>query len=114
MAIIPKFDSEKPGCESPSVTLEETSGNDHSMLSGKSPQFADSQLAASEAGPIGFVPSSPEEAELSRRVNRKMDFAMLPLLSLVYLFNGLDKGNIGNAETQGMILIAVFGNASSC
>lgn len=47
---------------------------------------------------------SPEEAEISRRVNRKMDFAMLPLLSLVYLFNGLDKGNIGNAETQGMCL----------
>ncbi|UKZ96910.1 uncharacterized protein TrAFT101_011684 [Trichoderma asperellum] len=101
MATIPKFDSEKPGCESPSVTLEETSGNDHSTVFGKSPQFSDSQLAASETGPIGFVPSSPEEAELSRRVNRKMDFAMLPLLSLVYLFNGLDKGNIGNAETQG-------------
>ncbi|PTB38215.1 hypothetical protein M441DRAFT_147051 [Trichoderma asperellum CBS 433.97] len=100
MATIPKFDSEKPGCESPSVTLEETSGNDHSTVFGKSPQFSDSQLAASETGPIGFVPSSPEEAELSRRVNRKMDFAMLPLLSLVYLFNGLDKGNIGNAETQ--------------
>lgn len=47
---------------------------------------------------------SSEDAETRRRVNRKMDFAMLPLLSLVYLFNGLDKGNIGNAETQGIFL----------
>ncbi|EHK27172.1 uncharacterized protein TRIVIDRAFT_34355 [Trichoderma virens Gv29-8] len=71
-------------------------------MDGKNPEFVDSRQAAEETGPIGFVPSSPEEAELSRRVNRKMDFAMLPLLSLIYLFNGLDKGNIGNAETQGI------------
>lgn len=53
-------------------------------MSKKSPQFVDSRLAASEIGPIGFVPLSPEEAELSRRVSRKMDSAMLPLLSLIY------------------------------
>ncbi|KAF2029492.1 major facilitator superfamily transporter [Setomelanomma holmii] len=38
---------------------------------------------------------------MSRRVNRKMDIAMLPFLSLLYLFNGLDRSNVGNAETQG-------------
>jgi len=38
---------------------------------------------------------------LHRRVNLKMDLALLPLLSLLYLFNGLDRGNVGNAETQG-------------
>ena len=37
----------------------------------------------------------------SRRLNRKMDIALLPFLSLLYLFNGLDRSNIGNAETQG-------------
>jgi hypothetical protein len=30
-----------------------------------------------------------------------MDIALLPFLSLLYLFNGLDRSNIGNAETQG-------------
>ncbi|UKZ83338.1 hypothetical protein TrVFT333_011146 [Trichoderma virens FT-333] len=98
---VPKFESEKPGCESTSVTMEETPEKGYSSMDGKNPEFVDSRQAAEETGPIGFVPSSPEEAELSRRVNRKMDFAMLPLLSLIYLFNGLDKGNIGNAETQG-------------
>jgi hypothetical protein len=38
---------------------------------------------------------------IHRRINRKMDLALLPLLSLIYLFNGLDRGNVGNAETQG-------------
>ncbi|KAF1828705.1 major facilitator superfamily transporter [Decorospora gaudefroyi] len=43
----------------------------------------------------------PEEVALSRRINRKMDLALLPVLSLLYLFNGLDRSNVGNAETQG-------------
>ncbi|WYZ41132.1 hypothetical protein EsH8_V_000027 [Colletotrichum jinshuiense] len=42
-----------------------------------------------------------DEATMNRRVNRKMDIALLPLLSLLYLFNGLDRGNVGNAQTQG-------------
>ncbi|KAK2025017.1 major facilitator superfamily transporter [Colletotrichum zoysiae] len=41
------------------------------------------------------------EAAMNRRINRKMDIALLPLLSLLYLFNGLDRGNVGNAQTQG-------------
>lgn len=44
----------------------------------------------------------PEERCMSSRVNRKMDIALLPFLSLLYLFNGLDRSNVGNAETQGM------------
>lgn len=51
--------------------------------------------------PAGTVEYTAEEVALNKRVNRKMDFAMLPVLSLLYLFNGLDKGNVGNAETQG-------------
>ncbi|KAF9690641.1 hypothetical protein EKO04_011517 [Ascochyta lentis] len=37
----------------------------------------------------------------SQRVNRKIDLALLPFLSTLYLFNGLDRSNVGNAETQG-------------
>lgn len=44
---------------------------------------------------------SPDEQASSRRLNRKMDVALLPFLSLLYLLNGLDRSNIGNAETQG-------------
>ena len=58
-----------------------------------------------EAGvdtPSGLQGLTPEEVALNRRVSLKMDLSMLPLLSLLYLFNGLDKSNVGNAQTQGM------------
>ncbi|KAL5119391.1 hypothetical protein ACEQ8H_002660 [Pleosporales sp. CAS-2024a] len=41
------------------------------------------------------------EQAMNRQVNLKMDIALLPFLSLLYLFNGFDRSNIGNAETQG-------------
>ncbi|KAK1540344.1 major facilitator superfamily transporter [Colletotrichum paranaense] len=43
---------------------------------------------------------SVDKTAMDRRVNRKLDIALLPLLSLLYLFNGLDRGNVGNAQTQ--------------
>lgn len=49
----------------------------------------------------GYYPWSEEEKALSRAVNRKMDLFLLPFLSILYLFNGLDRGNVGNAQTQG-------------
>jgi hypothetical protein len=60
-------------------------------------------LESARDAPAGHAGLSmtPEEAALSRRVSRKMDISMLPLLSLLYLFNGLDKSNVGNAQTQG-------------
>jgi MFS family permease len=42
-----------------------------------------------------------KDTSQNRRINRKMDLALLPFLSLLYLFNGLDRGNVGNAQTQG-------------
>jgi hypothetical protein len=51
--------------------------------------------------PAGHVPATQEEKALSRAVNRKLDIYLLPFLSLLYLFNGLDRGNVGNAETEG-------------
>lgn len=32
----------------------------------------------------------------------KFDFRILPVLAIMYLFNALDKGNIGNAQTKGL------------
>ncbi|KAK3315746.1 major facilitator superfamily domain-containing protein [Apodospora peruviana] len=40
---------------------------------------------------------------IRRRINRKLDIGLLPLLSLLYLCNGLDRGNVGNAQTQGFM-----------
>lgn len=54
--------------------------------------------------PSGYFPATPEEKLLSRSLNRKLDIYLLPFLSLLYLFNGLDRGNVGNAQTQGLYL----------
>lgn len=51
--------------------------------------------------PDGYYPTTAEERRLSRAVNRKLDIFVLPFLALLYLFNGLDRSNVGNAETQG-------------
>jgi hypothetical protein len=47
------------------------------------------------------LPDDPERGGRTRSVNRRIDTALLPFLSILYLFNGLDRSNIGNAETQG-------------
>ena len=62
---------------------------------------AELQANLDASNPNGVEILSPEDEAMNRRVKRKMDFAMLPLLSLLYLFNGLDKSNVGNAQTQG-------------
>lgn len=71
---------------------------DH-LEAGMSP--VDTDLRGKENVPAGHVPVSQEEKALSRALNRKLDIFLLPFLSLLYLFNGLDRGNVGNAETQG-------------
>lgn len=40
--------------------------------------------------------------EHEKRLALKFDFRILPMLALMYLFNALDKGNLGNAKTDGM------------
>lgn len=37
-----------------------------------------------------------------RALCRKFDFRLLPVLAFMYLFNALDKGNLGNAKTAHM------------
>ncbi|KAE8383727.1 major facilitator superfamily domain-containing protein [Aspergillus bertholletiae] len=49
----------------------------------------------------GYFPMSTEEKAHSRALNRKLDWFLLPLCGLMYLFNGLDRSNIGNAQTDG-------------
>ncbi|OJK02191.1 hypothetical protein ASPACDRAFT_114880 [Aspergillus aculeatus ATCC 16872] len=40
--------------------------------------------------------------QAERHLCRKFDLRLLPVLALMYLFNALDKGNLSNAETDGM------------
>jgi hypothetical protein len=58
--------------------------------------------------PSGYFPTTTEEKAMSRTLNRKLDIFLLPFLSLLYLFNGLDRGNVGNAQTQGCPLSSLI------
>ena len=74
-------------------------------------QAIDSDHQDKDNVPAGHIPVTQEEKALSRALNRKFDIFLLPFLSLLYLFNGLDRGNVGNAETQGASSYPVEHNA---
>lgn len=42
------------------------------------------------------------DAASEKRLVRKFDLRILPLLAVMYLFNALDKANLGNAKTAGL------------
>lgn len=42
------------------------------------------------------------DAAAERRLVWKFDLHILPILSVMYLFNALDKANLGNAKTNGL------------
>ena len=56
------------------------------------------ELQASRQG--GYLPTTPEEKRYSRALNRKFDLFILPFCVLIYMFNGLDRSNLGNAQTD--------------
>ena len=39
------------------------------------------------------------------KLNRKIDVALLPFMSFLFHFNTLDRGNVGNAQTQGSCIL---------
>ncbi|KAI0377576.1 putative MFS transporter [Hypomontagnella monticulosa] len=42
------------------------------------------------------------DSTAERALCRKFDLRLLPVLAIMYLFNALDKGNLGNAQTAGL------------
>ncbi|KGB74429.2 high-affinity nicotinic acid transporter [Cryptococcus deuterogattii R265] len=54
-----------------------------------------------DVGDIEVQVASIDRA-VERRMLKKQDFGLLPVLAIVYLFNALDKGNLSNAKTDGL------------
>lgn len=57
--------------------------------------------ADSSTGTI-FATAQIIDRAAERALCRKLDFHLLPVLAIMYLFNALDKGNLGNAKTAGL------------
>ncbi|KAK5377865.1 hypothetical protein LTR67_005454 [Exophiala xenobiotica] len=72
----------------------------------------DSKIPVLEDGVGAETPSAGERRTVSastaidpaaeRRLVWKFDLRILPVLAVMYLFNALDKGNLGNAKTAGL------------
>ncbi|KAK7202800.1 major facilitator superfamily domain-containing protein [Myxozyma melibiosi] len=72
---------------------EKTDANDAVL-----PVYSDTDGSALEV----TISAGVIDPVIERRICRKFDFHLLPLLAMMYLFNALDKGNLGNAKTDGM------------
>ncbi|CAI4215824.1 unnamed protein product [Parascedosporium putredinis] len=55
--------------------------------------------ASTTAQRVGYYPATPEQERLDNRVNLKLDCIAVFLVACGFLFQGIDKGNIGNAAT---------------
>ncbi|PIL29203.1 MFS general substrate transporter [Ganoderma sinense ZZ0214-1] len=69
----------------------------------------DSSLSKQSSGDLELTPPPSKEPqdhlqtfEHEKRLVLKFDVRILPVLALMYLANALDKGNLGNAKTNGM------------
>ncbi|KAJ0418652.1 major facilitator superfamily domain-containing protein [Aspergillus carlsbadensis] len=56
-----------------------------------------------EKGAVGGISAPAFSPEMQKRVLRKMDLRLIPMLALLYLLAFLDRGNIGNAKIEGML-----------
>lgn len=74
-------------------------------MSKSSAEFVEVE-AVSSSSERGFSVVSTKElgydAKDTRRLLRKLDRALLPFLSLLYLLSFLDRANIGNAKLAGL------------
>ncbi|TLS26021.1 hypothetical protein PpBr36_07148 [Pyricularia pennisetigena] len=67
-------------------------------------------IASAKAGSINDADVVPNAASGSFNIDKqseralvwKLDLRLLPVLSIMYLFNSLDKSNLGNAKTNGL------------
>lgn len=65
-----------------------------------SPKEIQEDLRASRLN--GWIPATPEEKAINRALNRKLDFMLMGFCALIYIFQGLDRSNLGAAETGGL------------
>ncbi|KAL4790762.1 major facilitator superfamily domain-containing protein [Aspergillus venezuelensis] len=89
---------------------------DRDMIKGDVEKAVDEKAAhienpITEIGTFRVVGLSPEDAdfynnypeEKRKRVFRKVDIRLVPMLALLYLCSHIDRANIGNAKIEGMI-----------
>jgi hypothetical protein len=62
--------------------------------------FESGRLSPSKEAPT--IASANIDPRAERALVWKFDLRLLPVLAIMYLFNSLDKSNLGNAKTAGL------------
>jgi hypothetical protein len=87
------FEKREGDCEDSNAHDER---DHHADMDGKlAQQEKDVEAAATSEGDGHVVASPPINAELEKRVRRKLDRNLVPLLAALYLLAFLDRSNIG-------------------
>ena len=80
-------------------------GLDHAKPNGLDDKNATTEFDPSEHTELGDQEESTVisiDPAAERRLLWKFDLRILPVLAIAYLFNSLDKSNLGNAKTAGL------------
>lgn len=81
-----------------SVTKDPELAKDGLEVTASNSSSKDGNTPIPREGTTDHLPSYEHEKALTW----KFDLRILPMLAVMYLFNALDKGNLGNAKTDGM------------
>lgn len=65
-------------------------------------KLEEEQIHAEDEDEVAVPQSGPEREAIVKRLKLKLDLRLVPYLALLYLFNALDRGNIGNARLAGL------------
>lgn len=71
------------------------------VLGAMSTDFESSHLPSKQDVPV-TIASVDIDPRAERALVWKFDLRLLPVLAIMYLFNSLDKSNLGNAKTAGL------------
>lgn len=79
--------------------------NTNSMDTVKTPEVSSPKGVSDSDGPIEAIQTAlgdTIDSRAERALVWKFDLRILPVLAVMYLFNSLDKSNLGNAKTAGL------------
>jgi hypothetical protein len=85
------------------ATLPHPSADDVDDVDKVSTSEADNNVTTHRLPPVGIRNLSPEESlALEKRLRRKIDLRLMPMLILMYILNYLDRNNIAAARLAGL------------
>ncbi|KAL6711646.1 hypothetical protein ACN47E_004580 [Coniothyrium glycines] len=92
------------------TTSETSSPKPHAVTTSRKASFSSAHAGtkAEEIARIGALATAPGVTMASfahldeKKILRKMDLRLIPMLALLYLLSFLDRGNIGNAKIEGL------------